>query len=104
MDSLSESFAGLEAYIAVVLGLITVTILYYSWTLVEERVPGYEVPPPEQCRHDWQGTVLENPSLKVSTRSCSCDPYCVLTTSSCHRYLGHRQFNATAPQTASPWV
>lgn len=54
----------LTGVVVVIAGVIV------SWLKPDpEAAVDYEIPLPEQCRADWKGEVLENPSLKVCPSS-----------------------------------
>ncbi len=72
MDALNQLFpTGLpwpEILIAFTAGAIIYSIFTYSViSNDEESAPDLSVPVPEQCKPGWQGKLLDEPNIKVST-------------------------------------
>ena len=71
MDSLNHILsAGLpwpELFIAITAS--TIIYLFFTYTVIgndEESALDIHVPIPEQCKPNWQGTLLNEPSIKVA--------------------------------------
>ena len=55
--------------------LTAVIYLFLTYTLLgdEDELPArFIVPIPEQCKPDWEGEVLEEPSIKVCSSKVNC--------------------------------
>jgi hypothetical protein len=91
-----EHFEDYNTYIAGVLGLLTLGLLYVLLRNDVEAAVLYNVIPPEQSRLGWKGEILEEPSLKVHLNLWTLMAQLTLL-----RFLAPLSFNVTPPQLAN---
>ncbi|KAF1991571.1 aldehyde dehydrogenase [Aulographum hederae CBS 113979] len=74
MDVL-EQLEDLSLYITLAVGALTLFLLIKSSLPDPEAAVNYTVPVPEQCRPEWKGEILEEPSIKLP-KSSAIQCYC----------------------------
>jgi hypothetical protein len=93
-----ELFKSNEA-IAAGVTLIALFIGILFWLSNDGAAVNYSVDVPEQCKKDWKGPVLDNPSIKVRLpRSLALQSLTVQSPPD------RQPFNATAQQTVNFWA
>ena len=64
----SKSIPWVAIFSSFVVIMFVYTILTYTVLIDEDELPvNFTVPIPEQCSPTWEGEILDNPNMKVST-------------------------------------